>query len=333
MLIDDSEYQVEARDVAEACALAVPVCAPGEAFSYSNAGYALIGIILEAALNTDWLNAVTRTVLYPLGMTSVRAVGSDQQGVLASGHYRSPASGRVQSTTTYCPQYMTSAGGALGTAYDLMRFGLMNSREASTLTGLPVTDLAALRRPLVHLAPVELADGWGLGVGEFRASTRAWYGHDGTIAGATAHLRFEPDTATVVACTTNAAWGIRLWDGLIDALADDGIEVGIYRHARSQQPGESLVGLRGSYRNGANFYEVAVDERQVTLQVDGGPAIPIDVDDGLGFEVPAGVNGGSGGFGRFCGASARASCLYVDGIRAPRENISARWDEDEGKGK
>lgn len=47
-----------------------PTAEPGEAFVYSNAGYAILGAILERITNTEWEKLIADRIFAPLGMSS-----------------------------------------------------------------------------------------------------------------------------------------------------------------------------------------------------------------------------------------------------------------------
>ncbi|NOU49806.1 beta-lactamase family protein [Pseudoalteromonas sp. JBTF-M23] len=62
--------------------------APAERFSYSNTGYALVGVILEGVLKAHPASAIRNQILRPLGMTSSYSKGVEtHQPELASGFF------------------------------------------------------------------------------------------------------------------------------------------------------------------------------------------------------------------------------------------------------
>lgn len=316
------------RDLVAACARSSSVCAVGEAFSYSNVGYALLGDILQTTLDEDWHYLVTSRILRPLGISSAGVPGASAflrpAGSAAVGHFRSPASGRTQPAASSCPPHLIAAGGAYGSAEDLARLGRVFTSGGPGLPGFGGGDAADLCRPIPHLEPLGLADGWGLGVARYRTGGRDWHGHDGSAPGATAHLRFDMDTGTVVACTTNAMWGAGLWRDLIGALADEGIAVGDHQPLTSDERTKvDLAELTGRYRNGETTFDLVLDGggNRPGLRIGGGPTASLEQVRQHSFVVSGGPMAPrrSGGF-LYTGSRSQASHLVIEGIRAARDS-------------
>ncbi|WP_330277063.1 beta-lactamase family protein [Lentzea sp. NBC_00516] len=245
---------------------------PGELFSYSNAGYVLAGHLAEDVTGVNWWDAVESILLWPLGITPSFVTGPTVRKPVP-GH-----SGARVIAEQALPELEAPAGGLALSAADLARFASQHN--------------AAMRRD--HLAghpagPYGLADGWGLGWAVYRAEGRTWFGHDGTGDGTSCHLRFEPDSGTVVALTTNAATGSALWQNLVDDLRADGIAVADHRpvpdgpEAFAAQAEE----LTGRYANGDALVDVTHHGGgRLGLSIDGGPGVTVTCHRDLTFTVP-----------------------------------------------
>ncbi|GGN03903.1 serine hydrolase [Lentzea pudingi] len=202
---------------------------PGGQFSYSNAGYVLAGHLAEVITGMTWRDAVNAIVLEPLGITPAAAV--------ATGHTVRSGASTVALDGSPGPAIEDPAGGLALSAADLASLtGGSGPMCEDQLTGMPI-------------GPFGMADGWGLGW----ARHRSWWGHDGTGDGTSAHVRFDPGTGDAVVLTTNAGTGPRLWQALLERLADQGMAVGDHPFSSLPGAGDPVpppAGAAGRYANG-----------------------------------------------------------------------------------
>ncbi|ANZ15841.1 serine hydrolase domain-containing protein [Streptomyces noursei] len=224
--------------------------APGT-FSYSNVGYGIAGRVVESVTGLPWYEAVRDYLLRPLG-TAITALPAEPGSL--------------------------PAGGLAGSAADLVRLGLLHIAEPGRPDLADPAALGEATRPTAGADPFGLADGWGPGLGHFGPAEDRWLGHDGTLDGATCHLRIHPRRGTVIALTTNSPTGQALWDAVVGALRDAGIDVGVYRPAPppSLAQGGAPAGAAafadctGTYRNGDLAVTVGLDGPHLVLELPGG---------------------------------------------------------------
>ncbi|MGP4004650.1 serine hydrolase domain-containing protein, partial [Streptomyces sp. 8N706] len=180
---------------------------PGHCFSYSNSGYNILGRVIEAVTDMKWQAVMENALLRPLGIDPVFVNGSPTgQRPLADGH----AVQRGQQRTArpvglFLPLSWAPASGLAGSADDLVALAglhLGTHPESSTLLPEELRVEMGVRMPAADA--FGMADGWGLGLAHYASADGHWLGHDGTVDGGTAHLRFHPDSGTAVALTTNA---------------------------------------------------------------------------------------------------------------------------------
>lgn len=90
--------------------------APGTVFAYCNAGYSLLGCVVEKASGTGYADFVTRGILEPLGMSRSRffLTRADAEGAAVGYEGRTPV--------PLYPIRDIPAGGLLSTASDMERF-------------------------------------------------------------------------------------------------------------------------------------------------------------------------------------------------------------------
>ncbi|WP_083752450.1 serine hydrolase domain-containing protein [Saccharothrix sp. ALI-22-I] len=278
--------------------------APGEGFSYSNAGYALAGRLVEVATGMTWSEAVRTILLKPLGIAPAFIVGAGAAASsIAHGHTVNRVLRRVRPVEQELSPIEAPAGGLAASAADLVELSRMHlrSEHGGTDHGLVApADLVEMRRPVPGAEPFGLADGWGLGLALFRSGDTEWFGHDGTADGTSCHLRLDPESGTVVALTANSATGAALWRQLLPDLRTAGLDVG--EHATSVDLGRRVPippGCAGDYVNGGTAYSVVVQDGELRLVVDGDTAARLTSHDGLVFSVTDPASGETGHPGRF----------------------------------
>jgi D-alanyl-D-alanine carboxypeptidase len=97
--------------------------APGTSQRYSNAGYIVLGLIVERVSGATYRDYVARHVFAPAGMTRSGFWAVDEAVAnRAIGYTRHGAAGARGPNTRSLPGRPSSAGGAFATAGDLLRF-------------------------------------------------------------------------------------------------------------------------------------------------------------------------------------------------------------------
>ncbi|MGJ5892710.1 alpha/beta hydrolase [Streptomyces sp. V2] len=250
---------------AAACAETPGLFGPGLAFSYSNAGYCLMGRVLECASGMDWWTALETCLLHPLGVTPAflhdPRPGAPAHRVTDGHAVRLDASGDggVEPVDHLIPLSTAAAGALAGSATALVTAARLHLDDRS---GVLDKDAAAEMRALVPGAePYGLADGWALGLMAHHGTDgTTWLGHDGAVAGSSCHLRLHPGTNTALALTANATTGGRLWDDLLGELRAQGLDIGHYALPHPDTPHvEDPAEYVGEYTNGDLTLVVVAD--------------------------------------------------------------------------
>ncbi len=139
---------------------------PGDRFSYSNSGFVLLGMLIEAVTNVRYEAWLEHTLLSPLGMTRstfrfVTQSGMDGDTSLAMGHFDRRTTGAT------VPIPLRPAGQFTTTAEDMSRFArfLMSDGRVGDLVLVDSGLLRAMARPTTtEAARAGLAAGYGLGL-------------------------------------------------------------------------------------------------------------------------------------------------------------------------
>jgi len=171
--------------------LPAPFAPAGEVISYSNAGIGLAGWLVESVSGRPFHETVSREIFEPLGMSRSSfgmepAVldGLAQGTVFASGAQRRIPVDFLNNR---------ASGGLVTTGLDMARFlrAFLNEGEAGGARILrPETTRAMLTR---QLSPHPEMKGIGFGFWELEIDGRAYWGHDGDIAGWNARALLLPE--------------------------------------------------------------------------------------------------------------------------------------------
>src|SRR5438045_2458321 len=104
-----------------------PIGKAGENFSYSNAGYALLGVIAETAMNKSYEDLVRENVFEPLGLKNSYTVADTLPKDRPSGHRRGPQGLEIANFNGPIEiLYAPAGGGQFMSAADLATFGKMH---------------------------------------------------------------------------------------------------------------------------------------------------------------------------------------------------------------
>jgi CubicO group peptidase (beta-lactamase class C family) len=185
----------ELRKVFESRPLAF---APGTQWSYSNSGYYLLGLLVEAASGRDYYDYLRESVLAPLGIKQIYT-GDDRQVIArrAIGYEKRPE-GFIHATPWY---YLVpfSAGSLLSTAEEVAHYRRATFKSAAMspkvrelmTSGVPFADGSANQYLLGALIR-----------SDFDGMTK--YAHSGEIWGySAAHAYYPQQDVTVVILTNN----------------------------------------------------------------------------------------------------------------------------------
>ena len=171
-------------------ALAFP---PGERFQYSNAGYMLLGAIIEKVSGEDYYSYVQDHIYKPAGMNDTGFYQPDKETPnLAVGYTRMSPDGQPQEEIRDNANLREvrggPAGGGFSTAPDLVKF-------QRALFGYTLLDKA--HTDLVTTGKVDGPRGmgkYGYGFGENNAGGKHSVGHNGGFPGTAANFEMFPES-------------------------------------------------------------------------------------------------------------------------------------------
>ncbi|WP_460821648.1 serine hydrolase domain-containing protein [Lysobacter olei] len=226
---------------------------PGSQFSYSNMGYALAGMVIEAVTRERYETWLDRELLRPLGMRDSTFHFTSQQGPdadprLAWGHHD------LATPAPAMPVYLRPAGQFTTTARDLAVFGAFLLGDGR-IEGRPFVATALLRamgRPsTTDAARAGLREGYALGLARRDRHGVAGLCHAGDVVGFHAMLCVFPDLSAVrggrAFLTVQNTDGDGRDVGRFDALMVDALGLPQARTEPAQAPPRDVGGWTGRY--------------------------------------------------------------------------------------
>jgi len=196
---------------------AEPEFTPGSQWSYSNNGFMLLGLLIEAISGEDYYHYIQSHVFDPAGMSGAGYFEIDGKAPKVAVPYRSSADG-VERLSMPEPR-----GGPAGGGYARPRDWLAFHRA---LTGGKLLNQATLE---LLFAPVALPEGsrappHGLGMLRFAAGDDIGYGHPGGAPGVGVDFRGVRHGGWIIVLMSNRdrAPLMPLSSGIAGAIADHG---------------------------------------------------------------------------------------------------------------
>ena len=177
---------------------------PGTAYSYCNAGFVLLGRLIEVLDGRTWDASLKARLVEPLGLA--HTVTLPEEAILeraAVGHLAADGS-RVK--TWQLPRSIGPAGTISASAADLLEFAKMHlTDERYAVMQKPQVPYAAGIGGFVDLGLTWRIYDWG---------GRRLFGHDGSTISQLAFLRIDPEARLVMCLLTNSGNGTRLFEPL-----------------------------------------------------------------------------------------------------------------------
>ena len=186
---------------------------PGAAMSYSNAGYTLLGLLIESVTATGYGEYLHQQILQPLGMTATRLVEDDIIPNFATSYTWAMTDGDngIWRRGGYINPTRDAAGSLVSTIEDMARWDAAFYDDAFVSPKLR----EAMWTPalLNDSTPLPYGLSWAVGTANGGTGTHAWVGHSGMWGGFTSQwLRFPEDRLTVIVLTNLGISG-RVKDG------------------------------------------------------------------------------------------------------------------------
>jgi CubicO group peptidase (beta-lactamase class C family) len=177
-----------------------PAFAPGTRWAYSNAGFILLGAVIEKVTGQPWYEAEQDQVIAPLGLkrTAYGAAAPLIPGRVA-GYTTDGQTHGVRNANPISSSIPAAAGGLISTADDLAAWmrALVGGRV------LDPASLAAMRTPAPDLPGGSPAYRYGLGLYLWTVRGAPMIGHTGQIDGFASMVAYLPDQDVTIVVLAN----------------------------------------------------------------------------------------------------------------------------------
>ncbi|WP_312160451.1 serine hydrolase domain-containing protein [Phenylobacterium sp.] len=244
-----------ARYVAQCEGLEV-MSPPGLHYNYSNAGYVVLGRVLEIVHDRSFDHVLREQLLAPLGLRRSTTFAEDAVFARTAVGHAPDVNGRpaLVSQVTL-PRALGPAGLSLySTVEDLLSFAKAHLAGAPTI---PSSIIAAMKTPHARLID---GTAWGLGWKLIDRGAVSFVGHDGGTIGQSAFLWTAPEYGLAVALCANGGDASAAWEALAHPVFRD--ICGQIPQAELPAPSDGPIDLApfvGRYENVGVDAHVTVD--------------------------------------------------------------------------
>lgn len=180
---------------------------PGERFEYSNAGYIVLGLIVEKVSGESYADYVRRHIYEPAGMTDTAFYPKDQEVPNRAIGYQTlegfggaPLADGPRPNTAGLGRIGGSAGGGYSTAPDLLKFATA-LREHRLLSPRMTETILTGKVPMPAGPGMKVL--YGYGFGEEKEGGKRTVGHNGGSPGVRSQLDIGLDDGTTLVILSN----------------------------------------------------------------------------------------------------------------------------------
>ena len=202
---------------------AEPIIEPNSRFKYSNHGFALLGLLIEAIAEEPFKDWIKREIVDAVGLKETTPDMPIPQGApFARGHSAKLLLGeRMIFPGDYSENAIAPAGGFVATASDLCRYFAQLSPRArrSVLTAPSRREMTRRHWRNAHTAAEEY---YGLGIISGALNGWDWFGHSGGLPGYISRTAVLPEQDLTISVLTNVSngWAGAWVDGSIHILRE-----------------------------------------------------------------------------------------------------------------
>jgi CubicO group peptidase (beta-lactamase class C family) len=171
---------------------------PGAKFEYSNAGFIVLGAIVEKVSGQNYYDYVRQHIYKPAGMTNTDAYEmTEKTANLAMGYVGVGGESSRTENSNSRPNRGGPAGGGYSTVEDLTKFAL--ALRDNKLLGAKYTELVTTGK--VNMGGGNMKYAYGFGDGKVNGKRN--FGHNGGAPGIGSSLSIFPEIGYVVVVMTN----------------------------------------------------------------------------------------------------------------------------------
>lgn len=253
---------------------AQPLFSPGLTHSYSNAGYNVLGRLVEHVRGISWEDALREKITASLGLEDTVTFPEEVLPRLhALGHRTDMEKGELTPIKTWDADRGSAPCGEISaSARDLMAFARMHLDGGMGTDGARLLSAEAadsMRKPQVTLPRHGIACAWGLGFELFASDDELIPGHGGNVDAQTSALYLIPHRHAAVCVLTNSDRGSIRVQPLVKRVLDEwfGVRLAPDLEPPDTKPDVPVEPYLGIYDRGDLMFDVSRKDEDVTLTI------------------------------------------------------------------
>jgi CubicO group peptidase (beta-lactamase class C family) len=194
------------------------LAAPGQTWSYNNAGFALAGRLIESVTGHPIHDALRELVFAPLGLTRTFTRLTDVLTFPTTLGHRD-RDGKTEVIRPFQTTSSTTAGGVITSVADLMRYARVHLGDGTAATGTPYLGRPRLAQMQMTQVPKHGTDDqMGIGWHVRRLGGTSTLAHGGTLNGHCLLIELVPAHGLAFVILTNHVDGWRLVQDVEQAI-------------------------------------------------------------------------------------------------------------------
>jgi dipeptidyl aminopeptidase/acylaminoacyl peptidase/CubicO group peptidase (beta-lactamase class C family) len=235
----------------------------GATWSYCNAGFILVGRVIEQITGQTWDDALRERLFTPLQLK--HTITLPEEALLhrtAVGHVAEGGGDPTRAPVWGLPRSVGPAGLIGASPADVLAFAHMHLRGGLAADGTRVlSEASAVAMADKHADLPDkhsLGDSWGLGWIRFDWDGHRLIGHDGSTIGQNAYLRLLPEQGLAVTLLTNGGHSRDLYQDLYREIFAElaGVAMPLPLAAPAQPPAVDVHRHLGTYERASARLEV-----------------------------------------------------------------------------
>jgi CubicO group peptidase (beta-lactamase class C family) len=232
--------------------------APGELWTYCNAGFDLVGRAIELVLDIGFEQAMRERVFEPLGMERTTYFAAEAiRHAVSVGHAEDKDDGLKISDPWPIPRRSNPAGGISSTVGELLRFARCHMNDGE-LDGKRVISAKAAQEMRAKQADADPGRTWGLGWSLDKIDGVLIAEHNGATNGFTARLTTVPERNFAIAVLTNSDNGSMAHTKIAKAALEKYLGLESQQAAVIEVDASTLEKFTGTYKQDLATYVLSV---------------------------------------------------------------------------
>ncbi len=240
----------------------------GSVYSYNNAGFSMLGAVIEAVTGKSYEEAMAELLLDPLGLENTYFRAKDiMTRSFATGHFRASGGGAAPATPWALPRSLFPAGGIICDVHDLLTYAQFHISNGQSPDGKQLLSSESIKR----MREVEYTFGpnrhcglsWALG----RVGDRLGLSHGGGTVGQISLLTVLPEEGFALASFTNSGMGGLLNDEVVRLAMKLYFDAEIPRPEPVECSADDLEEFVGRYEREHGDMELAIVNGRLVAQM------------------------------------------------------------------